>query len=366
MRIVSPFLKSVLYPAVSTLGVFRLMGSSGLAVVTYHGVAPQGYDAVDAALDGNLVTADTLRQQLRFLRAHYNVVPPEDVLAWREGRGELPPRAVLLTCDDGLLNCLTDMVPVLQEQAVKCLFFVTGASAQNSPTMLWYEKLFLLYLRAPAGSFKFTCGDVPIQVNLDSRERQRASWWSSVKRLTRLSPEERENFLAMVAGRFDLPMQPDLQNEHSATCRRFALLTGDELQRLCGAGMTIGAHTMSHPILSQVSVEQAHAEIAESRQRIESAIGKRVWAFAYPFGDPQSVTAEVLDMPKKAGYQLAFLNYGGGLGAELPPYAMPRLHVTAEMQIAELDAHLSGFYRRLRGGAGHRLQPAGAADKKLS
>jgi peptidoglycan/xylan/chitin deacetylase (PgdA/CDA1 family) len=170
----------------------------------------------------------------------------------------------------------------------------------------------------------------------------------------------------MVAGRFDLPMRPDLQDEHSAICRRFALLTGDELQRLCGVGMTIGAHTMSHPILSQVSVEQAHAEIAESRQRIESAIGKRVWAFAYPFGDPQSVTGEVLDMPKKAGYELAFLNHGGGLGAELPPYAMPRLHVSTEMQIAELDAHLSGFYRRLRGGAGYRLRAAGAADKKLS
>ena len=35
---------------------------------------------------------------------------------------------MLLTCDDGLQNTLTDMLPVLQELGLSCLFFVTGAS----------------------------------------------------------------------------------------------------------------------------------------------------------------------------------------------------------------------------------------------
>ena len=105
-------------------------------MVTYHGVLPEGYEPVDPAFDGNLIRADVLRRQLRLLKAHYNVISPEDALAWREGRRELPPKAVLLTCDDGLLNCLTDMLPVLQQEKVSCLFFVTGASTEESRTML--------------------------------------------------------------------------------------------------------------------------------------------------------------------------------------------------------------------------------------
>ena len=47
MRIVSPFLKKVFYPALSVAGVFHRTSAPGLAVVTYHGVLPAGYEPVD-------------------------------------------------------------------------------------------------------------------------------------------------------------------------------------------------------------------------------------------------------------------------------------------------------------------------------
>ena len=50
MRIVSPFLKRVFYPALSMAGVFHRNSAPGLAVVTYHGVLPPGYEPVDPAL----------------------------------------------------------------------------------------------------------------------------------------------------------------------------------------------------------------------------------------------------------------------------------------------------------------------------
>jgi peptidoglycan/xylan/chitin deacetylase (PgdA/CDA1 family) len=112
--------------------------------------------------------------------------------------------------------------------------------------------------------------------------------------------------------------------------------------------MTIGAHTLTHPVLSQSPHEMAYAEISQSRMRLESALEERVWAFAYPFGDPQSVTPGVLGMAQKAGYTAGFLNYGGGLGTDLPPYALPRVHVTAGMNLGEFDAQVSGFYARLQ------------------
>jgi peptidoglycan/xylan/chitin deacetylase (PgdA/CDA1 family) len=358
MKVVSPFLKRVLYPALSMAGVFHRTSAPGLAVVTYHGVVPQGYELVDAALDGNLVTAEMLRGQLRLLKAHYNVISPEDVLAWREGQRELPPRAVLVTCDDGLLNCLTDMLPVLRQERVSCLFFVTGASAGDSRKMLWYEGLFLMFMRAPAGHFEVSSDDVAIRGELGSREHRRAVWWNSVTRLSQVDEGRRTSFLRTARTRFGSEAERVFE-ENPVSCRRFGLLTCSELRELVSAGMTIGAHTLSHPMLSQLPLEVAYDEISESRRRLESAVQQRVWAFAYPFGDPQSVTPEVWAMPQKAGYASAFLNFGGGLGTDLPPYALPRVHVTAEMNLAEFEAHVCGFYARLQRSAGRRSHSAG-------
>jgi peptidoglycan/xylan/chitin deacetylase (PgdA/CDA1 family) len=358
VRFVSPFLKKVLYPSLSMSGFFRRATASGLAVVTYHGVLPRGYEPVDSAFDGNLVSAEMLGQQLRLLKTDYNVISPEDLLRWCQGRSNLPLRAVLVTCDDGLLNCLTDMLPVLRQEDVSCLFFVTGASAGETRMMLWYEELFLLFLRAPSGPFQITDSGVEIKGDLQTTYQRRAIWWSSVKRLSQVDASRRASFLRAARIAFGLAAESNFEQATPATCRRFGLLTLSELRELASSGMTIGAHSMSHPVLSQSPPELAYAETLESRVKLETALGKPVWAFAYPFGDPQSVTPQVLKMPQAASYTAAFVNFGGGLGTSLQPYALPRIHVTAEMKLAELEAHLSGFYARLQRLAGRNFESA--------
>lgn len=46
----------------------------------------------------------------------------------------------------------------------------------------------------------------------------------------------------------------------------------------------IGAHTLSHPILTEISLEQAKAEIEGSKHWLEDLLGKKVTAFCYPRG----------------------------------------------------------------------------------
>ena len=321
-------------------------------MVTYHGVLPGGYQSVDAAFDGNLVSGEALRRQLRLLKARYHVISPEEALAWSEGRRKLPPRAVLLTCDDGLLNCLTDMVPVLRDEQVSCLFFVTGYSAVENRSVLWYEKLFLLFLKAKAGAFEISSGACSIAGELGSVEARRRVWWDAVQRLSQFSRDVRNAFLR--AARAELqgeqPLACDLKSDTS--CRRFGLMTASELRDLGAAGMAVGAHTMSHPRLSCAPVDLAREEIAGSKSALEEVLQRPVWAFAYPFGDPHSVTPEVLAMTKRAGFSAAFLNYGGGLGVALPMHSLPRVHVNAAMSLAEFEVQVSGIYSRLRRLAG--------------
>jgi hypothetical protein len=72
-----------------------------------------------------------------------------------------------------------------------------------------------------------------------------------------------------------------------------------------------------------------------------------VWAFAYPFGGPD-INDQILKMPQRAGFEAAFLNFGAGMATNLPAYTLPRIHISAEMNLAEFEAHLSGVHGRLQ------------------
>jgi len=349
MRLVSPLLKRVVYPCLAGAGYFRRVTRPGLAVITYHGVFPPGYKPIDPGFDGSLITAETFRQQLRLLKTKYTVISPDEMLSWCRNGGELPARATLLTCDDGFLNNLTEMLPILQDEGLQCLFFVTGASISDHPTMLWYEELLLLFLRARAGHFKISASGIEVGGVLGEREQRRALWWNAVKRLSQVDAESREGLLHEAHLYFGMERPLDyFLATYPGTRRHFSLLMREELQQLVAAGMTIGAHTLTHPILAQQSPELAWTEIVESRARLESLIGKPIWAFAYPFGDESSVSPGVIAMVKQACFEAAFLNTGGGLGADLPLLAIPRVHVNAGMSLAEFEAHVSGFHESLR------------------
>ncbi len=348
-----------MYPCLSSAGYFRSLTRPGLAVITYHGVLPPGYKPIDPGFDGSLITADVFRQQLRLLKAKYNVLSPEEMHWWCRAGGQLPPRSALLTCDDGFLNNLTEMVPILQDEGLRCLFFVTGASAGDERTMLWYEELQLLYLRAPAGSFKFSYEGIEISGVLGEREQRRAQWWSAVKRLSQVDDETRVGFLQAAHSYFQLESSLEFYlSTYPETRRHFCLLTRSELQELAAAGMTIGAHTLTHPVLAQLPAELAWAEIADSRTRLESVLGQKIWAFAYPFGDAASVNPRVVAMTKQAGFDAAFMNIGGGLGSSFPLHEIPRVHVNAGMSLAEFEAHVCGFYESLQRGVRRTPQPS--------
>lgn len=355
MRVVSPLLRRVVYPGLAKSGFFRRGEFLAPAIVTYHGMIPPGYKVIDSTLDGNLISAESFRRQLEFLTTHFEVISPDKFLRWCEGKQELPQRAVLLTCDDGLQNVL-EMTPILQEFGLSCLHFVTGASLCEAPTMLWHEELYLMLLAANRdatldvpGVGRFACV---------AGKEKRLLWGKLVRKLSRLDGEERRSVLGKI--RLQLALDEEWSSEyldHTAASRRFRVLTRDELMLLDASGMCIGAHTISHPVLSEASAELAWGEIRQCHQNLEQALGKPVWALAYPYGDFCSVGTREIRMAEEAGFVCAFMNVEAKFGTQLTQFAMPRIHVTAQMSMAEFEAHISGFHGWLR----QRLMPSRSA-----
>jgi peptidoglycan/xylan/chitin deacetylase (PgdA/CDA1 family) len=348
MRIVSPLLKHVVYPGLSRSGYLRRSASGGPAVVTYHGILPSGYAVRDPALDGHLVTAEAFAAQLRLLKSKYSIISPQEFLQWREGEVRLPPRAVLLTCDDGLLNTLTDMLPLVQDFDVPFLFFVTSGSLTELSSILWYEKLFLWMLEAREKvSFAAPWG----ACNVQGREQKRALWREMIRRLSAFEAGARNHMLGDM--RTQLGISEDFESEYSqnqANRRRFFMLNVAELRELADAGMTIGTHTLSHPMLSQMPENLALQEISQSRAGLEAALGKLVWALAYPFGNAEAVSAREPELAERAGFRCAFMNVEDATKNSNKDMALafPRIHVSSTTTPAELEAHVSGFYRAVR------------------
>jgi peptidoglycan/xylan/chitin deacetylase (PgdA/CDA1 family) len=346
--VVSPILKRVVYPWLANSGYLRRRADGGsFCVITYHGVLPKGYQVSDAQQDGSLVSAENFRSQLQLLKECYHVVSPEQVRDWIVDGKDLPALAILLTCDDGLRNGLTSMAPILREEDLSCLFFVLGASLAENSRILWYEELYLLLLAAPAGSYSFDF--LGVKLELGDRGQRRSAWWSLVKKLSQYDQVARARFIELSRVEFGLPDGWNAECWNNEALReRFSLLKGEDLRQLVSQGMSIGSHTLNHPILSQQTSDEAWREISESRSLLERAVGKPVWALAYPFGDPASVTTREMQMAEQAGFQCAFMNVGGGFGAQLPRFALPRVHVTVDMNLSEFEAHVSGFHRDFR------------------
>jgi peptidoglycan/xylan/chitin deacetylase (PgdA/CDA1 family) len=357
MKFVSPLLKRVVYPVLHRSGYLLHYARVGtLSVVTYHGVLPHGYQVTDRLLDGGWVTAESFRRQLRLLRSRYNVVSPEQVRLWCRGEASLPPLAVLLTCDDGLANAVSEMLPVLREEEVSCLFFVLAESLFDPPAMLWYEELYLTLLAAPDGPLEGTFCGVAVEANLTASVRQRHSfWWALVSTLSNRDAQARLGFAKAIREHFN--MAPDWQFRYlDGQASRFRLLTPQEIRQLLAGGMAIGSHTISHPKLSRLPADSSWKEISESRCQFEETLGIPVWSIAYPFGGTDSVSAREVQMAERAGYDCAFINFGGGFGPETPRFGIPRLHVTFEMTLPEFEAHLCGLHERLRRRFGHMEQ----------
>jgi len=98
-----------------------------------------------------------------------------------------------------------------------------------------------------------------------------------------------------------------------------AMLTWPEIREMAGSGMEFGSHTVTHPILTQLSAERLRSEIVNSQKRIECETGKKPRLFAYPVGKARHFSPTVAAGLREAGYTMAFttLPYVNRVGDDL-------------------------------------------------
>jgi peptidoglycan/xylan/chitin deacetylase (PgdA/CDA1 family) len=267
---------------------------------------------------------------MRLLRQHYRVISVKQLVEELQdpnARGE----AVAVTFDDGYAGTFTEAFPVLQAYQIPATVYLAGEAIETGE-LLWYDKIFLQIRRADR---KLSLDlDVPRIFTLPTDDSRLQAAETVITYLRTLPDNERQEWCA----RFDRFMPLDIDT------LRGAMLTWNDVRTMHRAGITFGAHTMTHPVVSRLSPDRLREEVAESKKLIEERIIAPVDEFAFPFGKPRDCGTTAADLLK----QLGFLSAGTTIvGLNRPGddlYRLRRVVVDNNTSIARFALNLHRMF----------------------
>jgi len=279
-------------------------GAHGLSILIYHRVLPQP----DPLFPGEVDRVE-FDKQLALLKSRFTVLPLLDAVRLARA-GRLPPRAACITFDDGYADNAEVALPLLQGHGLHATFFIATGFLNGG--RMWNDSVIETVRRAPDGVLDATTlglGSHPLHTIEDRRRAIPAL----IGQLKYLPMEERLRQVTRLSELAGGPLPDDL------------MMTTAQLHKLQAAGMGIGAHTVSHPILAKLPPEQAQREIGEGKQALEAMLGAPVTLFAYPNGKPgEDYLAEHVDMVRALGFEAAVSTARGAARKGPDMFQLPR------------------------------------------
>lgn len=278
----------------------------------------------DPAAEPDATPADRFARQLDLLQARCRVVGPAALVDQQEGRRPRSRRPLaVVTVDDGYADFERVAFPVLQARGLPAVLFVTTEFVAGWSWM-WWDKVHYALARAGAGEAAVTVAGRTVRGPLRTRAERGAFWFRLVPALRFVADERKEEVIADLAGQLGvtLPAEPPPE---------FAASTWEGIVAMARAGIVMGSHTRTHPILSRVDRARARQEIEGSRDDLAGHLGEPVRWFAYPQGGPADYDDQTVEIVAGAGFDRAWVAYTDpALGDH--PYRRPRHMVPADLE----------------------------------
>jgi peptidoglycan/xylan/chitin deacetylase (PgdA/CDA1 family) len=310
----------------------RRLGQGRGVILMFHRVRPWRGDrfAPNRVLE---ITPEFLEYAIdEIRRSGYEIIPIDEV-PHRLAARPSSRRFAVLTFDDGYRDNVEHAWPVLKRHDAPWTLFVTADFADGEGRLWWLE---LEQAIARLDRIALHGAGVAERSTGTSDEKQAA--FSAIHKLMRSSPEYR--LRTIVA---DLSREAGID---SAQLVRQTCLGWDDLRILASEpGLTIGAHTVSHPILAKQASKTAIREIFGCKTVLERRLGRPIRHFAYPFGDRSAAGAREFQLAWKAGFATAVTSRPGHVFPEHAKclHALPRVSVNGLFQSrATMRALLSG------------------------
>ena len=288
-------------------------------ILGYHRVADVPRDTYSLC-----VTPQHFAEQLQVLHKYTQPISLRQ-LAKGLLDGTLPKRSVVVTFDDGYADVVDYAVPLIERYQIPATVFVSTGYAGRE---FWWDELERIVLSAAVlpdelsldvkvGTFEWTVHDAAHLTRdkgvLSPRVRLLESLYAF---LLPLLYEERQEALA------HLWAWAGTRSNDGAHSRA---LTSEELVRLAGERLVdIGAHTVTHPVLSGLPEAAQRSEIEQSKACLEELLGSPVTTFSYPNG---SLSEETPGLVREVGFMCACASHSDVVWRGSDQFYLPRFWI---------------------------------------
>ncbi len=311
-----------LYFTGAHIALRRLVAGVG-AILTLHHVRPRrpGRFQPNHLLE---VTPDFLARVVKDLRRSGIDIVSLDEMHRRLTESDFARRFVCLTFDDGYRDTLQWAYPILKAAGAPFAVYVP-TSFPDRLGELWWLVLEAVIARndwiglvIDGRDRKFECR-TPAEKNALFEELY---WWLRA----RATEEELRGVVRNLAAVYHVDI--------AAFCKDLCMSWSELAQLAVDPLVTIGAHTVNHPILSKLSADAVRAEMDLSRSVIEAALAVRPEHLSYPYGDRSSAGAREFEIAAALGFKTEVTTRPGMLFAEHNHCltALPRISLNGDFQ----------------------------------
>lgn len=286
---------------------FRMANRDKALILTYHRFSDNGR--------GQTTSARAFAEQLDYLRTHYRIVPLSTLAEYFSRGEDLPGPVASIAIDDGYRDAYEIAFPILREYDAPATLFVVTEFVDGK-IWLWTDKLRFVATRAGADNLNVTIGDRTHRLTLGGYSSRLEAATQINSALKQLPDDLKDEVIAQIAAslRVLLPEVPPDQ---------YGPITWEQAREMDAAGVHIGSHTATHPILTRVNDDRLRLELCGSRRRLEEVLNRKVDLFCYPNGDYDERVAETVGA---AGYKCAVTVEAGLNGVNSDPLRLRRIH----------------------------------------
>ncbi len=271
------------------------------------------------------VSPENFLLQMRLIKAFFTPLSLSELVAClRRGR-PIPPRAVVITFDDGYRDNYEKAFPVLRDLGIPATFFVTTGLIESRQHFWWdHVRLGLKPEAELMEAWPEMCHQLAGLPRPQLVDRVTA-------RLKEIPHDQARQLLKAIC----LPVEPAEPET----------MTWPQLRELVRAGMEVGSHTVSHPILAQQSREEAEWEIRHSKATLEQQLGCPVKHFAYPNGRPCDLSPEQPRILEQVGYLSACTTVDRFVDRGSSVYGLERIAVNGFDSPVKFLLRMAGLLR---------------------
>ena len=288
--------------------VARVLSPGGprarLSILIFHRVLPR----VDALFPQEQ-DARRFAEVLSWVGRWFQVMPLDEAVL-RLRNETLPARAAAITFDDGYADNATHALPILLHHGMVATFFVATGFLDGG--RMWNDSI-IEAVRGCRGKV-LDLRDLGLGIHpVESTPQRCIAIVALLRQIKYLEPTRRREAVAFVKATVGVNLPEDL------------MMSSKQVIQLHQAGMQIGAHTCTHPILTRLSDAEALNEIKGSKLALESLLGDPVNLFAYPNGQPgKDYQAQHARMVQQAGFIGAVSTSPGAATRQIDVFQLPR------------------------------------------